>query len=33
MTLEQYKEELTKTAKKLVRKGRGILAADESNAT
>ena len=33
MTLEQYKEELTQTAKKLVRKGKGILAADESNGT
>ena len=33
MTLEQYKEELTKTANQLVRKGKGILAADESNGT
>ena len=33
MTLETYKEELKATAAKLVRKGKGILAADESNAT
>ena len=33
MTLETYKEELKANAAKLVRKGKGILAADESNAT
>ena len=33
MTQAIYKDELIKTAQKLVRKGKGILAADESNGT
>ena len=33
MTLATYRDELAETASKLVQKGKGILAADESNPT